>query len=1117
MTDYVKKNSRVTRQSTAFAKLLSTLLLLMLGGCSPANEPFPIEAESHAISGQAGQSYYYYSGSRRVAIEPVPDTWVLVSPSDHREQLAAHDKRFVPSGTESIATLEDGLSVYTIVHKIDKTAARSLHGTLGRAERIWRQGDLPIVPSGRVLLRFCSTVETENRRVILEQMRADVIESFPDGSLLVRVEGDSIAWANRLHESGLVEFGEPDLGRLYELRSPPEDQFYPRQWHLENTGQDGALAGADIDAEGAWELTTGTPDVVIAIIDTGVDPDHEDLDSCKLMEGYDALLDVAGVTDYDGHGTSCAGVAAARANNGVGVSGACPACRVLPVRIGLGWDASELFDTFAPQGGAIAFDSHVARAFFHAVDNGAWIISNSWGPVVGMGPQPLSSINESALGYAETNGRDGLGEVVLFAAGNEGAPVDLDGFASHEQVMAIGASNDQDRRSAYSNYGSKLSVVAPSSGISVLDGARTSGIWTTDISGPAGYNAPVGQRERTGDAMGHYTARFGGTSSATPLVAGIAGLVLSVDRSLTAERVRQLIESTAVKIDQAGGSYDADGFSRFYGHGRVDAAAAVVRALAERGEPEVGDACAGVCGGANPLCVEDAVFGDYCTHACVSDDDCPAAYSCEDRDEGRVCARPLPCAQVPELCNGVDDDGDGETDEVCGRDCTPGPPGSDEGRCAGAVLIYCDGGREVSVDCAALGATCIADGVPHCDFPCPEDSPPGEDAPAWCAGNTVVSCQYREFFGRVEFAGISVEGCAELCVVGSYGPTCECAGVVDVCDGNTRVRCVDGATRRVPCAGECDDSGGWARCKCETSLSCNGDRLSFCNSFGQTVEVDCPERCLPEAGEMQMPDCACAGNIAETGNCSPDDGRVTLCISGETRTFDCPETCGIRNVQTFYGENVERAVCTCADLPEEGICKENVLTTCPLGFRLETACPGSCGWVVDALSLEFRRGCLCAGMQAGVECDGGDIVACLSNGETVRIACSQIEPGTDTCVPRDNGGASPSEDPPIECISLSSPDGGTDGGADGSVDAGADSGGQDGTGTGGGGCGCRMASSHGSIGFVMLSLLVVVLAFLRRRWGTVRKNSTCVSCPEPQRTGTRKTTREAERACLGSA
>jgi hypothetical protein len=162
----------------------------------------------------------------------------------------------------------------------------------------------------------------------------------------------------------------------------------------------------------------------------------------------------------------------------------------------------------------------------------------------------------------------------VFAAGNgdaQGHPIDIsdpaqrtyNGFATHPNVIAVAASSSKDKVANYSNYGKEISISAPSSS------AGCPGILTTDVRGAGGYN-PVGD----------YCNDFGGTSSAAPLVSGIAALVLSVNPNLTSGRVKTILEETARKVGAATpGEYDARGHSVHFGYGVVNAEEAVRVAL----------------------------------------------------------------------------------------------------------------------------------------------------------------------------------------------------------------------------------------------------------------------------------------------------------------------------------------------------------------------------------------------------------------------------------------------------------------------------------------------------------------------------------------------------------
>jgi subtilisin family serine protease len=176
------------------------------------------------------------------------------------------------------------------------------------------------------------------------------------------------------------------------------------------------------------------------------------------------------------------------------------------------------------------------------------------------------------MDFAISNGRNGKGCIITFAAGNGNEDCRYDGYASYEKVIAVSACNDRGKRSVYSDYGGSVWCSFPSSDFGYAPfnhpDPLTTGIYTTDRLGKAGYNT-----------KGDYTDEFGGTSSSCPGVAGTAALILSANPELTWLQVRQIIKETSDRIDPAGGKYDSQGHSIFYGYGRINAEKAVKRAL----------------------------------------------------------------------------------------------------------------------------------------------------------------------------------------------------------------------------------------------------------------------------------------------------------------------------------------------------------------------------------------------------------------------------------------------------------------------------------------------------------------------------------------------------------
>jgi subtilisin family serine protease len=368
-----------------------------------------------------------------------------------------------------------------------------------------------------------------------------------------------------------VEYCHPEVVRERRFKA-----IAPQQWHLVTTTINGVqiAQSANVAAAHMQEMGQG---ITIAIIDDGVDIAHPEFNTAgKIVAPFDATLNTTDPNPKSAgerHGTACAGVACADGRNGA--SGVAPRARLMPIRLSSGL-------------GSVA----EGRAFKHAADNGADIISCSWGPADGRWWSPTDPVHNStfplpassrlAIDYAVTKGRGGKGCVVLFAAGNGNESVDNDGYASYANVIAVAACNDRGTRSVYSDFGAAVWCAFPSSDMGHAPFGHpnplTTGIWTTDRVGSSGYNPGD---TSLGDAAGLYTNDFGGTSSACPGVAGVAALVLSANPALTWTEVRNVLRDTCQKIDTANGGY-VNGRSAKYGYGRVDAAAAVALARQSR-------------------------------------------------------------------------------------------------------------------------------------------------------------------------------------------------------------------------------------------------------------------------------------------------------------------------------------------------------------------------------------------------------------------------------------------------------------------------------------------------------------------------------------------------------
>ncbi len=379
----------------------------------------------------------------------------------------------------------------------------------------------------------------------------EVVTSAPL-RIVLRARSDSPFDARRLAAtlaaSGHIDYAVQEVFWPMELRGRhvPNDPLFPEQWTLENTGQGGGREHADVGAVAAWGLTLGSPDIVIAVLDDGVQLDHPDLAENIRGAGRDFTVSppVDGAhprTPSDLHGTSVAGIVAARGDNGIGVTGICPRCTILPIRV---VGSSNL---------------GTAAAFRWAVEQGAAVITNSWG-YARAAPQADDAVRD-AIDAAARSGRDGRGTLIVFGMTNDrvdncGAHADISAL---ESVLAVGVSDHHDKIGG-SGFGPCMDLVAPAKPMD----RSTIGVTTTDRTGIEGHTSD------------DYYSGFGGTSAAAPLVAGIAALLLSLNPNLTRTDLQRILERTADEIDPENAAYDATGFSTRAGHGRVNAARALV-------------------------------------------------------------------------------------------------------------------------------------------------------------------------------------------------------------------------------------------------------------------------------------------------------------------------------------------------------------------------------------------------------------------------------------------------------------------------------------------------------------------------------------------------------------
>jgi thermitase len=355
---------------------------------------------------------------------------------------------------------------------------------------------------GRVLVKFRSDIRSDHARQIIAALGARDADEIPGIGVHILdlpYQANEHAFANAFRARAEVEFAELDY-IVQPADITPNDPNYYKEWHL-----------TKISGPEAWSTTTGSSQVTIAIIDTGVDGTHPDLAS-KMVPGWNIYNNNSDTSDVYGHGTGVAGVAAALSNNGTGVASVAWGSLIMPIRIS---------DTSGS-----ASISNIANGIRWAADHGARVANVSFYPIAS------SSTIGSAAQYLQSKGG-----VLTVCAGNSGA---FDSSSDNPSILVVSATDQNDVLASWSSTGNNVDLSAP--GVN---------IYTTARGGLYGSGS--------------------GTSFSSPIVAGLAALVLSVNPGLTPAQVTNILKASP---DDLGST----GWDSSYGAGRVNAARAVCAA-----------------------------------------------------------------------------------------------------------------------------------------------------------------------------------------------------------------------------------------------------------------------------------------------------------------------------------------------------------------------------------------------------------------------------------------------------------------------------------------------------------------------------------------------------------
>lgn len=543
---------------------------------------------------------YFWQGGRKIEVRQ-DESQVTIHAGTEADARGAVERAGLT--LRSAATAAPGLVLTEVAGDRDDAMAR-LRGQRNIVHHVYRSQNDPeseFLISDTFFVKFKE--ETPDHRVneYLTAEHLEVVQEMGHQTYLVRVTNETgrnpIRAANAAASRDDVEYAEPNLVRRLTRFFIPTDTLFSTQWHLHApvSGPD-LVAGAGIFAPEAWDTTRGRREIVVAVADDGFDLTHPDFQGDgKVVARLNATIpngpgstiqwtDNVSPRPGDYHGTPCLGVAVAE-GNGTGVVGVAPGCSLVAVRFPLAMS-----------------DAHFIT-MFRKISTLADVVSCSWG--VGPADAPMSTALRGEMAtLARTGGRRGKGLVFCIAAGNHNCPVqDLTNtrtyrfrtesgsiasysgsidrwVAAHPDAITVSGCTSLKTRSAYSSWGNQISVCAPTDNWDDLGQITPPGrgITTTDNEGfGQGSDFTPGSR---------FTSEFGGTSSATPTVAGLCGLVLSANSSLTALEVKSILQRTADKdltlvthtpVNEPG-NFNAAGFSLWFGHGRVNASRAVTEA-----------------------------------------------------------------------------------------------------------------------------------------------------------------------------------------------------------------------------------------------------------------------------------------------------------------------------------------------------------------------------------------------------------------------------------------------------------------------------------------------------------------------------------------------------------
>ncbi|MDP7005271.1 MAG: S8 family serine peptidase [Phycisphaerales bacterium] len=487
---------------------------------------------STALIGASQSDNYYYSHFKTAIDLTVDVSMIAVFDENGTPEIPAFavgkTNAFSDSsvyGWAYVKTAQNTQTITDIENTIDKLSSGQRYDFVSPV--FLGEGDLPYIPTRDLLVMRAPESNPETVESLLDSYGEILDKNYSGMERVYRirtnlVDGrDVIALTNELASMDLFEFAESDAISWVKPAHIPNDPEFGQQWGLNQSNDH------DMDLPEAWDISMGSEDIVVVVLDSGIDQSHPDIHQLTGETFTGSSSNGEPSNGCDNHGTAVSGCVSATIDNNQGVAGVAPHCWVR---------AGKIFNEISIFGLCLGFlefqESWAIDGITWAADSGARVTNSSWG-----GGSPLSGITN-----AFNTTRDS-GVFHVAAAGNDGS-TNISWPANLNSLISVAALSSNGTLASFSTHGSGLFISAPGEGIR-----------TTDRSGSDGYS-------------GGNTTTIDGTSFASPYTAGVAALVLSVDPSLTPDELENILSTTAV-------DYGSVGYDTTFGYGFVNARAAL--------------------------------------------------------------------------------------------------------------------------------------------------------------------------------------------------------------------------------------------------------------------------------------------------------------------------------------------------------------------------------------------------------------------------------------------------------------------------------------------------------------------------------------------------------------